>query len=224
MVVIVRQRRLQKRSECAAAFTWKELLALVVVIGVLVGVLAPAMTKTRMRTQRIGCVSNLKNIGLGYRIYATDNSEMFPWERTNPFGVRIEPVLTNRLANFWIISNSLSTPKILVCRAETERSEALSWRLTASNVSYFVNLRASEALWEMPMVGDDNLLVNGAATGSGVVRIGGQARVKFDGKRHVRQGNMVLSDGSVQQLSQERLESVVDAATSGGTNLLFDLP
>jgi hypothetical protein len=70
----------------------------------------------------IACVNNLKQIGLAARVWANDNSDVFP-------------------ANFLAMSNELSAPKILVCPADTGRKPATTWQeFGPPNVSYeFLN-------------------------------------------------------------------------------------
>ena len=60
------------------SFTLVELLVVVAIIAVLVGLLTPAIAGARERTRRVKCVSNLRQIGLGMKMYATDNNGDFP--------------------------------------------------------------------------------------------------------------------------------------------------
>jgi len=58
-------------------------------------------------SHQTGC-NNLKQIGLGARIYANDHSDSFP-------------------PDFLSMSNELNLPKILVCPGDTQHTQASSW-------------------------------------------------------------------------------------------------
>ena len=166
------------------------------------------MVKAVAKQKRIACVGRLKNMGLGYRIFATDNRDLFPWQLTT--NAPPPKTFDDVLLHYKAISNMLSTPKILVCPSDN-RKASLDWlSLSRTNISYFVSVDASETYPQSFLAGDRNILTNGVRIGPGIVKLDSTTtNVAWDGTIHRFQGNAVMGDGSVQQLSGARFREQI---------------
>jgi prepilin-type N-terminal cleavage/methylation domain-containing protein/prepilin-type processing-associated H-X9-DG protein len=82
--VSTRQGNLEPRNlDCSGTegkngFTLIELLVVIAIIGVLASLLLPALAGAKERAKLIRCVSNQRQIGVAFQLYADDNDERFP--------------------------------------------------------------------------------------------------------------------------------------------------
>ena len=59
-------------------FTLIELLVVIAIIAILAAILFPVFAKVREKARAIACISNEKQLGLGFMQYTQDNDELFP--------------------------------------------------------------------------------------------------------------------------------------------------
>src|SRR5437588_2432947 len=62
------------------AFTLIELLVVIAIIAILAAILFPVFAQAREKARAISCTSNLKQLGLGFLLYAQDYDERFPMD------------------------------------------------------------------------------------------------------------------------------------------------
>jgi prepilin-type N-terminal cleavage/methylation domain-containing protein/prepilin-type processing-associated H-X9-DG protein len=79
-----------------SAFTLIELLVVISIIALLVGILLPALGAARKTAQGLVCQTHMKNLTMGFAVYATDNKEWWP-----SYALLSSPDPTN-LANSWV--------------------------------------------------------------------------------------------------------------------------
>ncbi len=202
------------------AFTLVELLVIVVTLVLLAACLLPALVMAKAKSNRINCAFNLKQVGMSFRIWAGDSYDRYHFKRWAINGGTMEWVTGGEVwPHFLVMSNELNSPKILVCPAD-KRKPATSWAsLSNSNVSHFVGLDADETQPQTFLSGDSNLEVDGKTVGSGLLNLRTNSAVGWTAARHVRQGNIALADGSVQQYSNAKLREAL-ASTGMATNRL----
>ncbi len=66
------------QSRRVAGFTLIELLVVIAIIAILAAMLLPALASVKDKAKRAACVNNMRQLGLGYTMYAGDNQENFP--------------------------------------------------------------------------------------------------------------------------------------------------
>ncbi len=69
------------RRKPGSAFTLIELLVVIAIIAILAALLLPALAAAKKKGQQAVCLSQLKQIGLGFAVYLTDNTGHFPDRR-----------------------------------------------------------------------------------------------------------------------------------------------
>lgn len=69
---------MKRHSNSEKAFTLVELLVVIAVIAILAALLLPVLTAAKRKASQTTCLNNLKQLGLGMKIYINDNSDVFP--------------------------------------------------------------------------------------------------------------------------------------------------
>ena len=112
------------------AFTLIELLVVIAIIAILAALLLPALAAAKRKAQRINCVNDLKQVGIAFRLWEGDNNDRYPMAVNTVKNGALEDIYsalntarpeTLRIiccTVFSVMSNEVSTPKILFCPAD----------------------------------------------------------------------------------------------------------
>jgi prepilin-type N-terminal cleavage/methylation domain-containing protein/prepilin-type processing-associated H-X9-DG protein len=115
-----RKMKIERRT----GFTLIELLVVIGIIGILMSMMMPALSRAKAKGNRIACVNNIRQLNLAATMYAGDHDNEYPrrLHLTNAWMFALKPYYGNNNASKQ--TNSASTSKILKCPAD----RWLEWR------------------------------------------------------------------------------------------------
>ena len=185
------------RTKPAHAFTVNELLISITCLALLAAVLLPALAKSKARASSIGCANCMKQIGLAFRTWSLDNNDHFPMQLSVTNGGTMELVAGGALyPHFQVMSNELSTPKILLCPNDNKRGFATNFfDLRDTNLSYFLNLDASNGDGSSLLSGDRN--ITNTRTASRWVSLTKANTIAWTREMHIGKGYLAFGDARV---------------------------
>ena len=209
-----------QRAACGGGgFTRMELVVVIcVVVALVVVLLIPALAAAKRKGSKVNCVNNLKQICLSFRIWEGDNGDKYPMQLAVTNDAMIKLISNGNAYVLWqTMSNVLGTPKSLFCPANDQRTAATSFtqNFSDANISYFLNLDASDAYPQMMISGDDNLAVNGIRVRPGILNLWTNTSFSWTKERHGGAANIGLSDGSIQTTTSTALQAAFQSAQQG---------
>ena len=149
-------------SAKTSGFTLFEVLVVVAIIVTLMLVLLPTSPR-KVNATGYRCLSNQKQICLGFVMFEGDNGDNFPWQLSTATNGTME-LITNghAFSQFLPLTNYIKSPQVYVCPTDTSRGYAATVAtLTDSNLSFFVNADAPTNNPAAILIGDRHLSADG---------------------------------------------------------------
>jgi general secretion pathway protein G len=211
----------QRSTDSRKAFMLLELMLVVFIVAILAALLLPGLGKANGRAKQIDCLSQLRQVGFAFQIFAHDHSERFPFQVPVKEGGTLELIqaasglggdVQFAFRHFQTLSNDLVLPKLLACPADGRTNATFFNQLRNDNVSYFVAVTAEPGRPDSVLAGDRNIIARDGTSGS-ILRIGGDTEVVWSGAGHEFRGNLLFAGGHVERTGNGGLQVAMRSAT-----------
>ena len=172
------------------------------------------------KAPRVKCTAGLKQVVLGYLLWANEHEGKLPMEVSVSEGGSREDALAGRIVpNFTVVAREISDPRVLRCPSDKRRGQTITFgNLSTNHISYFLNVDAASLNQEQIIAGDRDITINGSPVRPGLLPIVDPSAVGWGKTLHGGGGNIALVDGSVHQTTSRQFGRILEI---GVTNRLI---
>jgi len=218
-------------------FTLIELLVVIAIIAILAAILFPVFAKVREKARQTSCLSNLKQLGLGYVQYVEDYDEM------TPDAGYYNPVNSATTLGY-LLAPYVKSVGVWRCPDDTFNTGAVNTQNGATygywNVSYGYNLFYFGAVWNysnkpssawrsLAAIQDPSGVVtmadsrdsNGWGWDNNIFKISGMPASTNDTIGHTYGSNVLFFDGHAKWLNGSYLENQITLTEGYPANTVY---
>jgi len=193
-----------------------ELLVVIAIIAILAAILLPATTGWPRRAYRVVCMSNLKQIDLGFLMYAEDYGKTYPFQVSAEQGGTKEFIFTSHVfPHFEKLHKYIQGQQfynLLICPSDkTRKAGTNAEAFTDLNICYFLNADCS--LTNSPsqslLAGDRNLESNGQPVNPSLLNATTNMNLTWSQEIHLKGGNLAFADGHAEWNKADGFNSII---------------
>jgi type II secretory pathway pseudopilin PulG len=202
---------MKRHSAGETAMTLLEVLVVIMVVATVIAFILP-MTGGPHQGPRSACLNNLRQIDLGFLMYAGDNGGKFPMQFSITNGGTMEFLQRNQtFPHYQKLSQYVPNTGFLVCPGDKSRQAPSSYQtMDDTNLSYFLNADLStKSPSNSILAGDRDLEVNFQPVPPGLFSASTNLDIRFSRKFHLIGGWLAFADGHAEFCRTNNLNSLI---------------
>ena len=221
-----------------------ELLFVTGAVALLLLTAAPLLGNSKLRSDRLVCGNNLRQIGVAFQTWADSHEDRFPWVVSQGSGGTSLPntaLMDNAWYHYLPLSNTLNSPSLLACPSDLSKV-ATKWDFDSAggflnsayrnnSLSYLVGCHAEIRHPQSVLAGDRNIIPDSYNAGCA---LGFRFAIMLNARNslakwnstimHGASGNVLVGGGSVCELSSLGLQEFVRQVNTDNGSEHYLLP